>query len=152
MIVLMGAPCVASGGKEVIIQLGIALTKCQMCWCQRRILLSCIVIFIEKQFGFGKYECHFQVGFCRVGQLLNFVVVWEKQGGKGHRLQQRAAVSPVARAWNCSISLLWVCESNCKWVLIWYWVRIKTWIGKVNLKIYIYIYFFFTCKFIFVIF
>ena len=34
-----------------------------------------IVIFIEKQSGFGRYESHFQAGYCRVGQLLNFTVV-----------------------------------------------------------------------------
>ena len=75
MVVLIGVPCVASGGKgKVIIQLGIALTKRQMCWCQRRIRLSCIMIFIEKQFGFGRYECHFRAGYRRAGQLLNFMV------------------------------------------------------------------------------
>ncbi|KAL4600282.1 hypothetical protein ACB092_11G187500 [Castanea dentata] len=43
MVVLIGVPYVASGGKgKVIIQLGIALTKRQMCWCQRRIRLSCL--------------------------------------------------------------------------------------------------------------
>ena len=75
MVVLIGVPCVASGGKgKVIIQSVIALTKRQMCWCQRRIRLFYIVIFIEKQFGFGRYECHFQVGYRKVGQLLNFMV------------------------------------------------------------------------------